>query len=383
MKQLLAVIILLFSLNFGFAQSIDDLSFGEDNTLEVVTWNIEHFPKNGSTTINYVSQIIENLDVDIIALQEISDESSFNQLVNSLSGYDSYADISEYGGLAYIYKTGSFDLKDIYEIYTTSPYWSAFPRSPMVMEISYNNEDYVIINNHLKCCGDGTMDLGDSNDEETRRYNANNLLEQYISSNFSNKKVIVVGDYNDEITDSYSNNVFRVFNNDSDNYMFADIDIAEGGSSNWSYPNWPSHLDHILITNELFNNVVTTETILVDDYLSGGFSTYDYNISDHRPVAIKISAYPTSIKEDAVKKIDFSFFPNPVRNEATFCINTDMEASELVIYNIQGEKVFSRTIEKGEMKINWTTVNVSNGLYFVKIFSDRKVLAKQKIIVLN
>ena len=31
------------------------------------------------------------------------------------------------------------------------------------------------------------------------------------------------------------------------------MDIAYSSSSNWSYPSWPSHLDHILLTNELFD----------------------------------------------------------------------------------------------------------------------------------
>ena len=39
-----------------------------------------------------------------------------------------------------------------YEIYTSQPYWNAFPRSPQVLELTFNNEEYVIIDNHLKCC---------------------------------------------------------------------------------------------------------------------------------------------------------------------------------------------------------------------------------------
>ena len=56
------------------------------------------------------------------------------------------------------------------------------------------------------------------------------------------------------------------------------------------FPNWPSHLDHILITNEIFESFdsIYVKTIKIDDYLEGGWSEYDQNISDHRPVAIKI-----------------------------------------------------------------------------------------------
>ena len=70
------------------------------------------------------------------------------------------------------------------------------------------------------------------------------------------------------------------------------MDIANGPPSNWSYPSWPSHLDHILISNELFaefyapNSVV--QTILLDSYLDNGWDEYDENVSDHRPVALKL-----------------------------------------------------------------------------------------------
>ena len=77
---------------------------------------------------------------------------------------------------------------------------------------------------------------------------------------------------------------------DSENYLFTDMEIAQGNSNGWSYPSWPSHLDHILITNELFDNNLYVEVIRIDDFIDGGFSQYDQNISDHRPVALKLSS---------------------------------------------------------------------------------------------
>lgn len=383
MKQFVPLIIFLFSLKFVFAQSLDELDFGEDHTLEVITWNIEYFPKTGSKTVDYVQQIIENLDVDIIALQEIKSKSYFNQLLNGLSDYDSYADISEYGGLAYIYKTGTFEVKKIYEIYTTPAYWKNFPRAPMVMELTYNDDDYVIINNHLKCCGDGILDLENKDDQETKRYNANKLLKEYINSHFSDKKVLVVGDFNDDITDTYKNNVFREFNNEPDKYKFADMAIAEGSSSNWSYPSWPAHLDHILITNDLFDNVITTETVLIDDYISGGLTNYDYNISDHRPVAIKLKGKSNSIDENIEENTDFSYYPNPVKDEVVIRFNSEIEATDLIIFNVQGEDVHTEKIKKGTRRISLNMANLSTGIYFLKIYSDKKVLITQKIVVLK
>ena len=95
------------------------------------------------------------------------------------------------------------------------------------------------------------------------------------------------------------NNVFWNFLQ-SDNFQFADYDIAYGHSSEWSYPTWPSHIDHIIITDELFPNFNSSnvQTFLVDDYISGGWSSYDNYISDHRPVFMQLEIVLGDINAD-------------------------------------------------------------------------------------
>ena len=44
-----------------FSQDLEDLSFGDDNSLDIATWNIEWFPKNGQATVGYVTQILQQL----------------------------------------------------------------------------------------------------------------------------------------------------------------------------------------------------------------------------------------------------------------------------------------------------------------------------------
>ena len=274
-----------------FAQDLEDLSFGDDSSLDVATWNIEWFPKNNQITVDYVTEIISLLDLDILAIQEVDDTTLFDQMLDSLPAYSGYYESSWFAGLAYIYKTGLVEINNIYEIYTTSSYWNAFPRSPMVMDMNFMGENYFIINNHFKCCGDGIIDFDDTSDEENRRYTAINLIKEYIDINLSNNNVIVLGDLNDDIAEASPNNVFQEVLIDSIHYRFTDLEIAQGNSFEWSFPNWPSHLDHILITDELFNgsNNLEVQTIKIDQYLDGGWNEYDQNISDHRPVAIKFS----------------------------------------------------------------------------------------------
>ena len=72
--------LLLFTIN---AQTFPEI--GSDETLDIITWNIENFPKNNQTE-NYVIQIINDINVDIIALQEIQDQNAFDNLVDNLSG---------------------------------------------------------------------------------------------------------------------------------------------------------------------------------------------------------------------------------------------------------------------------------------------------------
>jgi endonuclease/exonuclease/phosphatase family metal-dependent hydrolase len=354
-----------------YSQNLDDINFGTDSTFEVVTWNIEWFPKNGSITIDSVSKIIENLDVDLIGLQEIDDTTLCRQMIDNLPGYDLFMDNVWFGGLAYIYKTSSINIQSIYKIYDTSPFWNAFPRSPLVIELLFNGETLIVINNHFKCCGDGLLDIGNSADEEARRHEASTLLKQYIDANFNSNKVIVIGDLNDIITDHPTNNVYQMFIDDSINYAFADMDLAIGTSSEWSFPGWPSHLDHILITNELFtefsNPSSEIRTIKVDDYLAGGLADYDLNISDHRPVGLKIQLTPIPLNLDETSNSIIKVFPNPTNGNISVDLTQCKQTTELKIMDLNGRIIRSLQCQKNQLiDLNF---NVPSGIYILSVES--------------
>ena len=285
-------IILLFFISSQIlsAQNLNDLYFGADTTFDIISWNIEWFPKNSNTAAE-VQEILTRLEADVYALQEIEDTTLLKQVVSNIPGYECYFKSSYYGGLAYVYNTNTIQINSKYEIFTSQPYWNAFPRSPQVLDCNFMGSNYIIINNHFKCCGDGTLNLNNTNDEENRRLQAVTYLKQYIDNTLLGKRVVLLGDLNDEITDNTTNNVFQDFISDSTNYLFADMLIAQGNTIDWSYPTWPSHLDHILITNELFpdfqnfNSLVSV--IRIDDYM-GSWSNYENNISDHRPIGLKL-----------------------------------------------------------------------------------------------
>lgn len=384
--------IIILTLVFSFtlhhsvqSQDFQNLTYGTDSTLDVMTWNIEWFPKDGNTTVGYVTDIIDALEADVIAIQEIDDISSFEDVVDGLPDYEGYLESSYFAGLAYIYNTETVTINDIYEIYTTSPYWSAFPRSPMVMDLEYNDERVIIINNHFKCCGNGYMNLNNPDDQETRRYYASNFLKQYIDENFAEERVIVLGDLNDILTDSYNNNVFRNIMDDA-GYLFVDMSIAEGDEDNWSYPGWPSHLDHILLTEALFETYDSESviTIKIEEHMSGGWWAYEEHVSDHRPVAVRLDLGGSTGINDMSSDIAFTVFPNPVTTSTTFSFNTIEGNALLEIFNLRGELVFRAETEAQTTEIQWEpSSNLKAGTYVAKVTDGENGVRVKKVVMLN
>ena len=291
MKKNILVILFMTGCAFIDNDIIDQENkfYGTDETLDIVSWNIENFPKIDST-IELLAPIIDSLNVDIFALQEITSSNALNELASQLSNWDAIIGPSHYGQRnAYLINTHTISNTNNYEILNNAVN-EPFTKFPLVLEFTFSNINFIIINNHFKCCGDGNIDYGNYNDEEYRRLYAMQLIKDYIDENHNTDNVIVLGDLNDELVDN--ENVFDVIIDDYENYLFTDFEIASGSSYYWSYPTYPSHIDHILITNELFNYEDTTATLFIDQWYFNGFNDYNIFISDHRPVGIRLNINP-------------------------------------------------------------------------------------------
>ena len=279
-----ALLLLVFNScaeNKNIITSGNSIQFGTESTLDIITWNIEQFPKN-NLTVSYLAELIDSMNVDIIAMQEIWGDGasvSFENLKTKLDGWDGYRKSS---GLAYLYKTeltinSLTEINDLNEII----------RTPYLLSLTWGGQNIYVINNHFKAFGGA--------ENEAERKIASEKIENYVNENWGDENIIILGDLNDDLNDD-GVNVFQGFINDSTNYMFVDMDIANGSSTNWSYPGWPSHLDHILITNELFDEFDNTgsivQTIHIEDYFKGGWSDYKKYVSDHRPVILSFNFNP-------------------------------------------------------------------------------------------
>ena len=324
---------------------------GSENTLDIITWNLQNFPKKDAETVDYIDSLITSSKFDIIALQEIESDYYFNQLIDDLNDPESQynwvgfrADDGNWGELAFIINTSTLDITtEPYTILNSYYHYFAY-REPYVIEITFSNEQFFIINSHYKCCGDGIIKQ-DNWDEEYRRWQASIHLKNYIDTYLSDNNVIVLGDLNDEITDPEEQNVFQNFILSPNEYQFIDMDIAEGSANYWSFPTWPSHIDHILVTNELFDNIGTVNTILYDTELTNGWLEYEYYISDHRPVNVSLcmKLHGDLTKDCYINILDIINLINIIMNYSAYDISGDingdgdlniMDVVQLVIIHI-------------------------------------------------
>ena len=285
-----AILLILFLL-FSYCNTGDDLStdpeitpgikdcliLTSDDTFEVITWNVKDFPLDGMVTITAISDIIKKLNPDLIAFQEIANSTSLDMLISDLPGWNyeilTLSDLN----LAFLYKTSEVIIKKaITDIFPGDPY--AFPRPPVQISISHNSGlQIIVINIHLKCCG--------GHENLNRRKDASEKLKAYIDQYYPNQEVILLGDFNNIISMlPQEENILYNFIEDNQNYQFTDMGIALGDTASWSYPSWPSHIDHILITNELFDNIIQTQTLPLDNC----DPQYLHDISDHRPVILQL-----------------------------------------------------------------------------------------------
>ncbi|MCH2215687.1 MAG: endonuclease/exonuclease/phosphatase family protein [Flavobacteriales bacterium] len=373
--RLAAISVSLIAFLSTSAQTEDliNLEFGTLENFDVATWNIEFFPKDGQNTIDYMVELVEELELDVIAIQEIDNAERFQDLIDLLQGYDGFYQDSEFLGLGYLYNNQSVEVNAVYNIYEAGIYGNPFPRRPMVMELTFMGEhDFVIINNHFKCCGNGFLNSGDFWDEETRRAYASELLKEYMDTSHQDDNVIMLGDLNDLLTDNVQNNVFQVFYDSSNEYLFADQEIAEGSASQWSFPSWPSHLDHILISNELYSvledDETRIETIQIDDFFPGGFNGYEDIVSDHLPVAIGFNPeniLPLASREDRRLTENVNLFPNPANRSVFLSGLSKGGVMKIQIINQLGQIVLEKTLSNYGDTIELDLGNQPKGLYLI------------------
>jgi endonuclease/exonuclease/phosphatase family metal-dependent hydrolase len=269
---------------------------GTAATLDVASWNIEWFGATGSGPGNETLQlqnardIINGTDFDIWGVAEIADQAAWNSLESQLPGYTGFlaSESTVTSGSAYygateqkvgiLYRSSIATLVGARVILTANDAdFAGRPPLEVRLNVTLNGttEQVVVIVLHMKAFDDVPS--------WQKRANAGAALKAYLDSTWPTQKVIVVGDWNDDVDTSITAGQATPYQNfvaDAADYVFPTRALSLAGIS--STTSYPDIIDHHLNTNELNATLVpgSAEVYRVDSYVS----SYDASTSDHFPV---------------------------------------------------------------------------------------------------
>jgi len=249
--------------------------------LTIASWNIEQFPRHGAT-IETVAALIEEHELDLIGIQEITEPEVLEALADTLPEHDYYVSFDPWGftRVGFLYRTSLIEVGEVDRIFRGER--EAFPRDPLIAEIRVLGDDgdvrfdFMFVVVHLKA----------QIDEESRqrRIAAVGLLDGFIREQaLIDPDVVVVGDFNDELTDEPRWNVFGPFLDAPEVYRFLTMDAELAGEH--TYIPFRAMIDHVLVTTDVLGEYGRgrTEVLPLEQAMDGYLDV----VSDHRPVVAR------------------------------------------------------------------------------------------------
>jgi endonuclease/exonuclease/phosphatase family metal-dependent hydrolase len=259
-------------------------------TLKVATFNAEWLgcpdqsPDDDDLQIRNVAALIRLLNVDIIGLQEVTDNprksldevlAELNKSANIYAGHvEVFSSSSCMQCEAIVYKKNRVALNGSPRLMNDAGTYNAWAsgRYPVEFRLTVDGAiDITLVNLHAKAMSDAAS--------YARRVEASKGLKALLDqSDYRSRNLIVLGDFNDNLSGStcYScgTSPYKNFVDDKTHYQFLTTAIdAER-----------SQIDHIMISDKLFDRYVSGST-LRETELAYRIDGYSYTTSDHVPVS--------------------------------------------------------------------------------------------------
>lgn len=363
--------------NALFAQILPQ--YGSDNTLEICNWNIEWFGKNGfgpsdkNLQKENVKKFINETNIDIIALQEVSNILFFDTMMQTIPNYR-YV-IANYGAVqktAVVFNDEQFILHQSGLLANSNIDSFSTGRYPLFVELisKTNNKDtLLLIVLHLK------SNYG-SDTEKAEAYNSRKKsvtwLKNYCNAFLQNKNFVLLGDFNDDLDQSIYKGLpspmASLFNQTIPKYYFTTERLTQNKIP--STVNYPTIIDHQMVSVSLKNRLLSgADTINLKGYIKN----YTKNTSDHYPIISKFENLYLSILSTPENNV-IDIFPNPTQN----CLEIKNSTPTMVfdIFNINGKQMSGFEIKNNQIN----TENMANGIYFLRINDNERVLNFKFII---
>jgi endonuclease/exonuclease/phosphatase family metal-dependent hydrolase len=362
----------------------------KDETFDVATWNIEWFgnssngPDDTQLQFNNVKQVIETMDLDLYALQEISNVQEFYRLVDALDEYSGF--VANYGQtqkVAYLFKTAVIDSITSGFVATGSRW--ANGRFPFMFEFdaTINAETRRIrsINFHAKA-------FASQSDYDQRVTDAREL-KRYTDSRKATDNLIILGDFNDDVIESTwagLTSPYQPFNDDPD-YTIVTRTLSEMGFTSYRSI---SNIDHIMINSGLYSDYLYGSEQIEN---TGYIGSYLTTTSDHYPVWSRFKFVTDTSIDNPQANLPFknaleSNYPNPFNPSTTLYFTlADTDQVTLKVYDMTGRvvSVLLNNIQftGGSHQVAFNADDLSSGVYLYTIQTLSGFTATQKMVLLK
>ena len=358
---------------------------GEDvpknHTFDVVTWNIEWFgaedngPDDLNLQMNNVIKVIETINADLYALQEIANTTKFFELTKNLPDYRGF--LSSYPQrqqTAYLFKSAVIDsISSGQLLENQNRYDWASGRFPLFFEFDATIRDQTrritSYNIHAKAF--------DDQESYNRRKNAAISLKEYFDEQKRDENIIFLGDFNDQLNFSTYNeeeSPYHVFLDD-ERYFAVTKPLEDRGFASFLVGQFRSMIDHIIIKNDLIDyHIDGAQRVENPHYIASYVST----TTDHAPVWTRFNfSNGDAISDEEIPEtfVVKPNYPNPFNSTTTlrFSLPEPAEVS-LSVHDILGQTVAiladNESFSAGSHQIIFDASGLSSGMYLYQIELD-------------
>lgn len=378
----------------------------KDLTFDLVTWNIAWFgssvpfqgPANIELQLENVKNILEALDADVYALQEITDLSKFQELVASLEDYEAVVSpAASYGQenyetaqkLAFLYKSATVKLiktrvllegvlPENLEGYPSEAhrFWAS-GRLPYLMEVTTTingqEQNITLVNMHTRSNGGGESSTHPR--YAMRRFDVK-VLKDTIDKYYGEEPLILLGDFNDDLDETVADQnaatvnttetSFLDFMLDPENYFPVTLSLSEAGLR--TFLSFENVIDHMILSNELTESQIkNTERIVAPFDM---VQNYQNTTSDHLPVKIRLDLNKVVEKNPILglpasrtNAVRVRVFPNPGNKTVHVLLENIEGTTQVALRNLLGKTIQKKVTDKG--KAEFDVSSLSRGTYLI------------------
>ncbi len=342
--------------------SLTGTSYPKSETLDIAAYNISFFGSNSNNNstpaevavqVNNITTVMQRLNMDAIAIEEMSNDAALAQLIGNLPGYA--AVVSPRWSYSFDAPDPDFPPQKIGFIYNTATMTLSATEPPRVMfESMYDSARLGLPNHRLGDYPTGTPSSfwasgrlpymatfttnvngqfqtvrlivlhgksGGNQGDYVRRAYDNKVLKDTLDALYPNDNVIILGDYNDRLVTSIAAgnpSSYQPFVADNANWNSLTLPLDQAGRT--SFPSSNGLIDHIIVSNELSDEYILTSADIEDPrtYIAVYTAT---TASDHLPVYARFTFEGSTLP---VTLSDFN--ATPAGNKVKVTWSTETEA---------------------------------------------------------